>query len=352
MVHVDSGCLILLPLAKNNLWFGVVEDIFDPEEDGRVRVRIYGIHTEDKQLLPTESLPWAKVFLPANNPSISGKGLGPNGLLQGSGVSGIFLDGMSYQEPVVLFSTPGKRKKNKNIQFGFNDPKEEYPLESTDSDVNNKIGQSHRNDEDVAKNRSENRSDPEPVDETPDPFEKPKENQDSKYPSTPWMDIAQGDLGVNEEKNAARIKEYHKKGGGVAFGETVAWCASFVNFCLAEAKVKGTRSAMARSFTNYGVDVKSTLPFGAILVLQGSRGASSGHVAFVTADKGDRIEAIGGNQTTGGGKKYDTGGQVTKTTFPKSWIVAVRFPKGSDEKKEPKDSNQPGDPITEATSKK
>lgn len=342
----------MLPLVKNLLWFGVVEDIFDPLEQGRVRVRILGIHTENKQLLPTDGLPWSSVGLPANNPAISGKGTSPNGLLQGSMVCGVFLDGMALQQPFVLFSVPGKKAKNKNIQFGFNDPTGEYPLSTTDSDINNKVGESHINGADTKKNRTENKDEPAKVDETPDPFEKPQTEKENKYPSTPWMDIANGELGVNEEKNAARVREYHKKGGGVAYGEETPWCASFVNFCLTEAKVEGTRSAMARSFSSYGVDVSKELPFGAILVLKGSRGAGSGHVAFVTADKGTRIEAIGGNQTTGGGKKYDTGGQVTKTTFPKDWIVAVRFPKVAYEKKPATDSRQPGDKITNATTGK
>ena len=50
------------------IWFtGVVEDIQDPEQLGRVRVRCYGYHTENKVDLPTEALPWAYPLLPLNN---------------------------------------------------------------------------------------------------------------------------------------------------------------------------------------------------------------------------------------------------------------------------------------------
>ena len=42
------------------IWFqGVVEDRFDPLKLGRVRVRILGLHTDNKKLIPTEDLPWA-----------------------------------------------------------------------------------------------------------------------------------------------------------------------------------------------------------------------------------------------------------------------------------------------------
>ena len=44
-------------------WFqGVVEDHNDPEQIGRVKVRCVGIHTEDKETLPTDDLPWAMVI--------------------------------------------------------------------------------------------------------------------------------------------------------------------------------------------------------------------------------------------------------------------------------------------------
>ena len=45
-------------------WFqGVVEDHNDPEQIGRVKVRCLGIHTEDKETLPTDDLPWAMVMM-------------------------------------------------------------------------------------------------------------------------------------------------------------------------------------------------------------------------------------------------------------------------------------------------
>ena len=40
-------------------WQGVVEDRLDPLKIGRCRVRILGFHTEDKNKIPTNDLPWA-----------------------------------------------------------------------------------------------------------------------------------------------------------------------------------------------------------------------------------------------------------------------------------------------------
>lgn len=96
-------------MGKNGFvwWQGVVEDVMDPMKLGRVRVRVLGWHTEDKTAIPTESLPWASVVLPANSPFISGKGWSPNGLVQGCWVVGFFRDGMNAQEPVVFGSMGG-----------------------------------------------------------------------------------------------------------------------------------------------------------------------------------------------------------------------------------------------------
>ena len=41
------------------LYYGIVEDRHDPLKVGRVRVRVHGIHTHDKQLLASADLPWS-----------------------------------------------------------------------------------------------------------------------------------------------------------------------------------------------------------------------------------------------------------------------------------------------------
>ena len=59
---------------QSNFFIGVVEDRADPEQMGRVRVRIFGIHTADKVKIPTDSLPWAQVTMPVTNASFGGIG--------------------------------------------------------------------------------------------------------------------------------------------------------------------------------------------------------------------------------------------------------------------------------------
>lgn len=88
------------------IYQGVVEDIMDPLKLGRVKVRVFGLHTDDKTLIPTETLPWAQVATPTTSASISGIGHSPTGLLPGSWVI-LFFSDPECQYPVVFASFPG-----------------------------------------------------------------------------------------------------------------------------------------------------------------------------------------------------------------------------------------------------
>lgn len=109
-------------------WFtGVVEDILDPAQMGRVRVRCFGYHTSNIRDLPTTDLPWASVMMPITSASMSGIGQSATGVLQGSWVIGFFRDGPSAQDPIVLGTIPSRSTRNESGS-GFADPTGTYPL--------------------------------------------------------------------------------------------------------------------------------------------------------------------------------------------------------------------------------
>jgi hypothetical protein len=110
-------------------WIGVVEDRQDPEQLGRVRVRCFGWHTENKELIPTNLLPWAHTVLPVNHP-------GAYTPKEGDMVMGFFMDGMSAQNPVVMGVIPGKPSKKPKYDQGFSDPRTSFdnvPKKPSDS---------------------------------------------------------------------------------------------------------------------------------------------------------------------------------------------------------------------------
>ena len=81
-------------------WQGKVEDVDDPLQLGRCRVRILGFHSDKITDIPTNELPWA---YPAN-PINSRPGETAVGPIVGSWVMGFFRDGEDAQEPVMTHS--------------------------------------------------------------------------------------------------------------------------------------------------------------------------------------------------------------------------------------------------------
>ena len=119
------------------IWFfGVVEDRNDPVQLGRLRVRCYGWHTDDKNQIPTESLPWAVPIQDVTSAGVSGKGKSPTGIVEGSWVIGFFSDGKKAQKPYIMGTIAGAPKFTADTSKGFYDPNGTYPKYVDESDVN------------------------------------------------------------------------------------------------------------------------------------------------------------------------------------------------------------------------
>ena len=108
-------------------FLGVVEDRNDPLKLGRVRVRCFGIHSEDKDEVPTERLPYAMPIMPCTSASTSGIGESPTGMVEGSWVFGFFIDGTDMQQPMILGTLIGAPLDLPDISKGFFDPNGVYP---------------------------------------------------------------------------------------------------------------------------------------------------------------------------------------------------------------------------------
>ena len=122
-------------------YYGVIESRADPKQLGRVRVRVLGIHTEDKVLLPTADLPWATVL--SHDGSNSGLGTTPSFYVEGTWVLVDFFD-EDMQEPYVIGGIPGvPASLGSTGNIGFQDPrgrpdddsKSIYPVAAGVSDV-------------------------------------------------------------------------------------------------------------------------------------------------------------------------------------------------------------------------
>ena len=82
------------------VWFlGKIEDVNDPLKLGSVRARVFGEGTDN---LPKEALKWATPLLPIVSASLAGVGISPTGIMVGTHVMGIYLDGQEKQKLLVL----------------------------------------------------------------------------------------------------------------------------------------------------------------------------------------------------------------------------------------------------------
>ena len=108
---------------------GVVESRNDPSQIGRVQVRVLGHHTDNKNSIPTEDLPWATVMMPTTSSANSGIGTSPSFIVEGSWVVGFFMD-IERQQPIIMGSLPGVPANVADKTKGFNDPSGKYPAKT------------------------------------------------------------------------------------------------------------------------------------------------------------------------------------------------------------------------------
>jgi hypothetical protein len=115
--------------GDNTRWFvGTVEDISDPMKLGRIRVRIRGVHSSDHSKIDTSDLPWAQVIIPSTEGGTSGIGKS-TGLLPGSEVFGLFLDGDASQLPLIFGSLT-------RVEYS-SETQRQFDNSNTDLNINN-----------------------------------------------------------------------------------------------------------------------------------------------------------------------------------------------------------------------
>ena len=119
-------------------WFiGTVVSINDPLKMGRVKVRVFGIHTEDLNLIKEADLPWCQTIVPTTEDGVPGLGR-TVGIKQGAQVVGFFADGKMSQTPIVMGSlittgkpTPGQKGSGQSFPSSSFDPTPTSPSNKT-----------------------------------------------------------------------------------------------------------------------------------------------------------------------------------------------------------------------------
>jgi len=129
-----------------------------------------------------------------------------------------------------------------------------------------------------------------------------------------YTEFERGVKEVYGEKHNPRILEYHGSVGIKNASDELAWCSSFVNWCVEKAGHKGTNSAMARSWINWGKEVGVPKRGDVCIIWRSSPESWKGHVFFFDGYDGDYVKALGGNQLN----------KVSTTKYPKSRVLGFR----------------------------
>lgn len=100
-------------------WFlgEVVNVKDDPLKLGRVRVRVHGVHDDIKNIKDAD-LPWAQIVVPVTQGVHEGKGQ-YLGILKGTQVFGVFLDGQNSQLPMVIGTVPKEGDENDKAEENY-----------------------------------------------------------------------------------------------------------------------------------------------------------------------------------------------------------------------------------------
>jgi len=134
----------------------------------------------------------------------------------------------------------------------------------------------------------------------------------------PWLTIALAETGIHEfpgDADNPRVVEYlHSTNlGSPSWNEDeTPWCSAFVNWCIEKAGYEGTDSAWARSWLNWGKEIKEPV-VGCVAVFKREGG---GHVGFYIGKTETAIRVLGGNQ----------GDAVNESSYAKSRLLGYRVP--------------------------
>jgi uncharacterized protein (TIGR02594 family) len=106
-----------------------------------------------------------------------------------------------------------------------------------------------------------------------------------------------GVKGIVGDKHNPRVIKYSVDiGNDWVKTDEVAWCSEFVNWCLLQAGIKGTKSAVAHSFLTWGEETKAPRLGDIVVFWREPKGSRNGHVGFYIKDTDTGIWTLGGNQ--------------------------------------------------------
>lgn len=145
----------------------------------------------------------------------------------------------------------------------------------------------------------------------------PESKPEAAHP--PWMPVAMAELGIRRHPPGSinpRIVEYNNQTNLVGYDDKISWCSSFVNWRMTHVGIRGTGSALARSWLEWGRPLERPV-YGCIAILTRDDPASwKGHVGFYLRHDDEQVYLFGGNQLE----------EVRELAYPLNEVIGYRWP--------------------------
>lgn len=144
-----------------------------------------------------------------------------------------------------------------------------------------------------------------------------------------WMTGAEKDLGVHEvdgdAANPRIMAMFRTIGADWVKDDVTPWCAAATGAWLEESGIKSTRSALARSYLDWGQKLDEPV-IGCVTVIKRGTDPKQGHVGLFSGTRDGKVILLGGNQ----------GDEVGYSAFPNDRVLGYRWPPGEPIPAEPK----------------
>jgi uncharacterized protein (TIGR02594 family) len=134
-----------------------------------------------------------------------------------------------------------------------------------------------------------------------------------------WMAIAEQEIGVARfpaGQSNPRITGYHENTNIQGYDDKVSWCSSFANWCMRQAGIAGTGSALARSWLEWGVALEQPRHGCVVVVTRDGPTSWKGHVGFYLRSDAEFVYLLGGNQLD----------EVREHFYPLDFVLGYRWP--------------------------
>ena len=286
-----------------NVYRGVIEDNNSPLKDGRVKVRIFGIHTPNNEnsdetfnYVSTDDLPWAEVMQSMSFGFNSGVGVSS---IPNKGTWVLVMVGSNTNLPIVIGAISGTNTEEADYSGGqgFCDPDGNFPVADrlNETDIN-RLARAEKIEETCHQTITDNLIDIEPEQVAMDP--------EVTYPNNSVIETKSGHvIEIDDTLDNERIMIFHKSGSYCEFKPD--------GTVVVHSQLDSYEMIVGSKVTNIGVDDTTDVGGARVVTVIGDETLNVDGSRTTTIGGDDTLNVDGSRTTTIGGDDTYSAGSFT-----------------------------------------